>query len=246
MIKIAHSRYLKREIYCVCIRNTFVNLFHLCVDYFYKMRNIRVCIEKYFCTDTHLYLNSEIHLLSLHFIHFKAILSSVIKSVSWQILSLCHHKAQTWKPYIFMSLCSVHIRSCDGRRPRQHSYWWDRSLQKWEWLLSSWERVHLPRLPLWSATPTINKPHLGPAERRVQTGRLFRPHHRSYSGDRSRFALRFNPSLLICTTFFKFICKPHNGHKFICIILNICLIRSLRAVEVWMSIQAHWAELREF
>lgn len=168
--------------------------------------------------------------------------SSVIKSVSWQILPLCHHKARTWNPYTFMSLCSVHIRSCDRWKPRQHSYWQHRSLQKWDWLLSSWERVHLPRLPLWSAAPTIHKLHLEQDKRRVQTSRLFRPHRRSYSWDRSRFVLRITCSLLICGTFFKFICKPHNDHKFslpwfwnkyvfkvICIsvyvILNICLIR---------------------
>ncbi len=40
---------------CVCIRNTFVNLFLFYIWIF-------VCIEKYFCGESHWYLNQVIHL----------------------------------------------------------------------------------------------------------------------------------------------------------------------------------------
>lgn len=89
-------------------------------------------------------------------------------------------------PYALMSPWSVHHTGRAGWKSRQHRHWWHNGLQKWEWLVSSWERVHFPILPLWSAARTVDHRHLGPDDRDVQTSKLLRPHRRSHAGNWSR------------------------------------------------------------
>ncbi len=98
-----------------------------------------------------------------------------------------------WKNFLMMkfnSFCHlVHYRSRGGWNTRQHSHWQHNSDQQWDRLLSVWERVHLPGLHVWHAAWTIIRLELEPDHRDIQAFQLFRPGHRSHTGNRGRFAV---------------------------------------------------------
>lgn len=81
-----------------------------------------------------------------------------------------------------------HRSCCGGQHTGDHSHWWHRCVRQGKWFLPTWERVHLPGLLLWSAAPAFCRLQLEPGHRVVPTSKLLRPHRRSHSGDRARFA----------------------------------------------------------
>lgn len=85
-----------------------------------------------------------------------------------------------------MSLWSVHLRGRARWWRWQHRHWQRHGLQKWKWLVSSWERVHFPVLPLRPPTRTIHPGDLESDDSGVQTSRLLRPHSGSHTWNWSR------------------------------------------------------------